>query len=185
MRFHEFYKFWEGKIVEVQAIWDVPEVMMQANSWPMAPSLGREYHIPGPATLDGIVTGPWNKQKSDRSCSLVIEMLEYMKLHPSTGGPEVMEMERFWHPKMNWYGPAGIGTGRGISGFRHWHQIPFLNGMPDRGKFVEEIVYHFFGDEDYAAVTGWPNMIQTLSDDGWMGIAPSGKRINMLSLIHI
>ena len=59
MRFHEFYKFWEGKIVEVQAIWDVPEVMMQANSWPMAPSLGREYHIPGPATLDGIVTGPW------------------------------------------------------------------------------------------------------------------------------
>ena len=102
MRFHEFYKFWEGKIVEVQAIWDVPEVMMQANSWPMAPSLGREYHIPGPATLDGIVTGPWNKQKSDRSCSLVIEMLEYMKLHPSTGGPEVMEMERFWHPKMNW-----------------------------------------------------------------------------------
>ena len=182
MRFHEFYKFWEGKIVEVQAIWDVPEVMMQANSWPMAPSLGREYHIPGPATLDGIVTGPWNKQKSDRSCSLVIEMLEYMKLHPSTGGPEVMEMERFWHPKMNWYGPAGIGTGRGISGFRHWHQIPFLNGMPDRGKFVEEIVYHFFGDEDYAAVTGWPNMIQTLSDDGWMGIAPSGKRVNMCSL---
>jgi hypothetical protein len=54
--------------------------------------------------------------------------------------------------------------------------------MPDRGKFVEEIVYHFFGDGDYAAVTGWPNMIQTLSDDGWMGIAPCGKRVKMCSL---
>ena len=63
MRFHEFYKFQEGKIVEVQIIWDIPEVMMQANSWPMAPSLGREYHIPGPATLDGLVSGPWNKEK--------------------------------------------------------------------------------------------------------------------------
>ena len=31
-------------------------------------------------------------------------------------------------------------------------------------------------------VTGWPNMIQTLSDGGWMGIAPSGKRITMRSL---
>ena len=61
------------------------------------------YHIPGPATLDGVI-GPWNKQKSNKSCSLVIEMLEHMKLHPSIGGPEVMEMERFWHPKMNRYG---------------------------------------------------------------------------------
>ena len=182
MRFHEFYKFQENRIVEVQTIWDIPEVMMQANSWPMAPSLGREYHIPGPATLDGLVSGPWNKEKSNKSCSHIVEMLEHMKRHPGSGGPEVMEMERFWHPKMNWYGPAGIGTSRGVSGFRNWHQIPFLNGMPDRGKFVEEIVYHFFGDGDYAAVTGWPNMIQTLSDDGWMGIAPCGKRIKMCSL---
>ena len=43
--------------------------------------------------------------------------------------PEVMEMPRFWHPRMNWYGPAGIGTGRGIEGFRNWHQIPFLNAV--------------------------------------------------------
>ena len=105
-----------------------------------------------------------------------------MKKHPSEGGPEVMEMERFWHPRMNWYGPSGIGTGRGIEGFRNWHQIPFLRGMPDRGQYVDDITYYFFGDGDYAAVTGWPNMIQTVTDDGWMGIAPAGKRITMCSL---
>ena len=105
-----------------------------------------------------------------------------MKRHPSQGGPEVMEMPRFWHPRMNWYGPAGIGTGRGIEGFRNWHQIPFLNGMPDRGSKVAEITYHFFGDNDYAAVTGWPNMIQTISHDGWLGIPPLGKEITMRSL---
>ena len=59
--------------------------------------------------------------------------------------------------------------------FRHWHQIPFLNGMPDRGFERHKIKYHFFGDKDYAAVTGWPNMIQTVSHDGWMGIAPAGE----------
>ena len=182
MRFHEFYRFEADRVVEIQTLWDIPELMMQANAWPMAPSLGLEYHIPGPATLDGIVPGPHDFDRAKASCDHIVEMLDHMKRHPSQGGPDVMEMPRFWHPRMNWYGPAGIGTGRGIAGFRNWHQIPFLAGMPDRGQYVGEITYHFFGDGDYAAVTGWPNMIQTLTHDGWMGIAPSGKRITMCSL---
>ncbi|GAB5434447.1 MAG: nuclear transport factor 2 family protein [Epibacterium sp.] len=182
LRFHEFYRIVDGKVVEVQALWDIPEVMMQANAWPMAPSLGREWHVPGPSTQDGLVPGPYDAEAGAASCAHIIEMLEHLKKHPAQGGPEVMEMERFWHPRMNWYGPSGIGTGRGIAGFRNWHQIPFLNGMPDRGQYVDEINYHFFGDGDYAAVTGWPNMIQTVTHGGWMGIAPAGKKITMRSL---
>lgn len=182
MRFHEFYRFVDGQVVEVQALWDIPEVMMQANAWPMAPSLGREWHLPGPATQDGFVPGPYDAVKGKETCQHIIDMLEHLKKHPSQGGPEVMEMERFWHPRMNWYGPSGIGTGRGYAGFRNWHQIPFLNGMPDRGQYVDDITYHFFGDVEYAAVTGWPNMIQTVTHGGWMGIAPSGKKITMRSL---
>lgn len=182
MRFHEFYRFANGRVVEFQALWDIPEVMMQAGAWPMAPSLGREWQVPGPASQDGLVPGPYDAAEGDRSCRHIVEMLTAMKRHPSQGGPEVMEMERYWHPRMNWYGPAGIGTGRGIAGFRNWHQIPFLAGMPDRGRYVDEITYHFFGDRNYAAVTGWPNMIQTLTHGGWMGIAPAGRRITMRSL---
>ncbi|GIT07310.1 MAG: hypothetical protein CM1200mP30_09400 [Pseudomonadota bacterium] len=35
-------------------------------------------------------------------------MITAMKRHPSEGGPEVMEMNKFWHPKMNWYGPLEL-----------------------------------------------------------------------------
>lgn len=182
MRFHEFYRFENGKVVEFQALWDIPEVMMQARAWPMAPSLGREFCVPGPATQDGLSIGPHDTARAEASTRHIIDMLDHLKRHPSKGGPEVMEMDRYWHPRMNWYGPAGIGTGRGVSGFRNWHQIPFLTAMPDRGQYVDEIDYHFFGDGDYAAVTGWPNMIQTVTQDGWMGIAPSGKKITMRSL---
>ena len=182
MRFHEFYRFQEGKIIEVQALWDIPELMMQSNSWPMAPTLGREWCIPGPATMDGISDNSYDTEKSSSSVQIVIKMLEAMKKHPSQGGPELMEMDFYWHPKMNWYGPSGIGSGRGVEGFRNWHQIPFLNAMPDRGKYIDEITYHFFGDGDYVAVTGWPNMIQTISHDGWMGIPPLNKKIEMRSL---
>ena len=182
MRFHEFYRIEEGRIVEMQALWDIPEVMMQAGAWPMVPSLGREFCIPGPASVDGLFREARDPERSRASRQLIIEMLEYMKRHPSQGGPEVMEMPRFWHQQMNWYGPAGIGTGRGIEGFRNWHQIPFLKGMPDRGGKVDQITYHFFGDNDYAAVTGWPDMIQTISHDGWLGIPPLGREITMRSL---
>ena len=155
---------------------------MQAGAWPMAPTLGREWHIPGPASQDGIVAGPYDDEAAQASCQLIVDMLEHMKRYPSQGGPEVMEMPRFWHPKTTWYGPSGIGTGRGIAGFRHWHQEPFLNAMPDRGQYVDEIVYHFFGDQNYAAVTGWPDMIQTITHDGWMGMVPTGKKVTMKSL---
>ncbi|MGC6497895.1 MAG: ester cyclase [Candidatus Puniceispirillaceae bacterium] len=182
MRFHEFYRFEDGTVTEYQALWDIPEVMMQAGAWPMVPSLGREFCIPGPASGDGLIRAARDEDRSEASRQLIIDMLEHMKRHPSQGGAEVMEMPRFWHPRMNWYGPAGIGTGRGIAGFRNWHQIPFLNGMPDRGSKIDEITYHFFGDNDYAAVTGWPDMIQTISHDGWLGIPPVGKEITMRSL---
>ena len=182
MRFHEFYRMEGGKIVEMQALWDLPEVMMQAQAWPMSPSLGREWCVPGPAGCDGMVQGPYDAKSGQATCQLIIDMLEHLKKHPSQGGPEVMEMDRFWHPHLSWYGPAGIGTGRGQHGFRHWHQIPFLNAMPDRGQYVDEIEYHFFGDKNYAAVTGWPDMYQSITHDGWLGIAPTGQKIEMRSL---
>lgn len=182
MRFHEFYRIDGGRVVEVQAIWDLPEVMMQAGAWPMAPSLGAELWTPGPASGDGLSRALRDPSESARSRDTIIEMLTHMKRHPGEGGPEVMEMERFWHDTMNWYGPAGIGSARGLRGFRNWHQIPFLTAMPDRGQYLDEITYHFFGDGPYAAVTGWPNMVQTLTDGGWLGIAPSGRKITMRSL---
>ena len=182
MRFHEFYRIADGRVAEIQALWDIPEVMMQAGAWPMGPSLGRDWHVPAPATQDGIVPGPRDAARSDAACAHVVDMLTHMKRHPSKGGPEVMEMERFWHPRMMWYGPAGIGSGRGIAGFRTWHQIPFLAAMPDRGQYLGEITYHFLGDGDYVGVTGWPNMIQTITHGGWLGIAPGGQRVSMRSL---
>ncbi len=182
MRYHEFYRFENGSVVETQAIWDIPEVMHQARAWPLAPALGREHMVPGPATQDGVVPGPWNAEQAQASCRCVIEMYDHMQKHPAEGGPEVMRMPRYWHPRMNWYGPSGIGTARGIEGFRNWHQIPFLNAMPDRGQHEERTRSHFFGDANYAAVTGWPNMYQTISGSGWLGIAPNDTPIEMRSL---
>ena len=182
MRFHEFYRFDNGRVTEYQSVWDLPEVMMQVGAWPMVPSLGREICVPAPASGDGLLRMDRDIERSQNSRQLIIDMLSKMILHPGQGGPEIMELSRFWHPKMNWYGPAGIGTARGIDGFRNWHQIPFLNAMPDRGNRADEVTYHFFADNDYVGVTGWPDMIQTLSHGGWLGLPPVNREISLRSL---
>ena len=179
MRFHEFYRFACGKVIEIQALWDIPEVMLQAGSWPMAPSLGREWHVPGPATCDGL--GPHDVAQSEPSRQHVIDMLTAMIRHPQQP-PEAMELPRFWHHDMSWYGPAGIGTARGIDGFRALHQRPFLTAMPDRGQYEDEITHHFFAEGAYVAVTGWPNMAQTLTGGGWLGLPATGQKITLRSL---
>ena len=182
MRFHEFFRIENGKVVEIQAIWDICDVMLQAGVWPMARSLGHELHIPGPALNDGIRKNAYDASESQQTRQHVIDMLNHMQRHPLQGGPEIMRMDQYWHPKMMWYGPSGIGTSRGIEGFRRRHQIPFLNAMPDRGQNNEGVSAHFFADGPFAAVTGWPSMSQHLSCDGWLGIAPSGQKLAIRSL---
>lgn len=179
MRFHEFYRIENNQIVEMQALWDIPELMMQANAWPMVPSLGREWHVPAPATQDGIVNSPYNADNANASIKLVNDMCDSLG-NFATQGVAGMQLEKYWHPKCSWYGPSGIGTGRGIAGFRNWHQIPFLNGLPDRVGDANK--GYLFGDENYVAFTAWPGMYMTVGGSGWLGIAPADQKITMRSL---
>jgi predicted ester cyclase len=178
LRFHEFFRFDGDRVAEVQLLWDIPGLMRQAGVWPLAPGLGREMTAPAPATQNGLAVA------GDGAAALriVTDMLIAMVRHPAEGGPEVMDLPRYWHPRFNWYGPSGIGTARGISGFRNWHQIPFLQAMPDRGKSRKGTKSHLFAEGDYVAVTGWPNMRLTLSHDGWLGLPPTGQSLTLRSL---
>jgi hypothetical protein len=177
MRYHEFFRIEEDQIVEMQALWDIPQVMMQADAWPMTPSLGVEWVIPGPAGQDGILTGPYDQARAEASVQLVLDMVCGLRRSPE--GFEAMRMEDYWHPKMNWYGPAGIGTARRLSGFQNWHQFPFLRAMPDRQAILEN--GFMFGDGDYVGFTAWPGMRATLSGDGWLGIPPADQALTMRS----
>jgi len=179
MRYHEFFRISRGKVVEMQGIWDIPELMMQAGAWPMTPQLGAFICTPAPMSGNGLCISGDGQATFDH----VVAMLEDLCRHPADPDPEVMQLEKYWHPRFNWYGPAGIGAARGISGFRNWHQIPFLRAMPDRKlDAMGELMSHWVAEGDYACETGWPNMRLTLSGDGWMGIAPAGKEVLLRSL---
>ena len=179
MRYHEFFRIEDGKITEMQTIWDIPELIMQAGAWPMAPQLGAYLCTPAPMTGDGLTVSGDGQASHDH----VLAMLADLCSHPENPDPKSMNLDKYWHPRVNWYGPSGIGTCRGTSGFRNWHQIPFLRAMPDR-KLDESgnLMSHWLSQGNYVCETGWPNMRMTLTHDGWMGITPAGKEVLLRSL---
>ncbi|MDG1338854.1 MAG: ester cyclase [Paracoccaceae bacterium] len=174
MRYHEFYRFEGGRCVEVQALWDLPELMMQAGVWPLAPALGRSWQALSPITQDGLAISGDGTAAMD----VVIEMLTHLRYN--NDGVDAMRLDAFWHPHCSWYGPAGIGTARGIHGFRKHHQIPFLDAMPDR--VGDPHGGHAFAQGDYVGFTAWPGMHMTLTGGGWLGMPTDGQRITMRSL---
>lgn len=174
MRFHDFVRVEGGRVVEMQSLWDLPELMLQAGVWPLSPALGREWQVPAPATQDGLQVA------GDGAAALRVvgDMLASLGNDPAGTPRDVMA--RFWHEGCSWYGPSGIGTARGIDGFRRHHQGPFLGAMPDRRAYVED--GHFFGEGDYVAFTAWPGMAARLSGGGWLGIPGAGQNLTMRSL---
>ena len=74
----------------------------------------------------------------------------------------------FWHPKMMWFGPGGIGACRGMDGFVRHHQMPFRTGFPKRayGNQLRALGHgegHYvrIGDGNFAGTGGWPSVVES------------------------
>lgn len=177
LRFGLFHEVRDGRIARTYLLLDLMGLMLQAGIrfWP--PSMGMECLVPAPMTGDGAPSGKTDPERSARTLALVEAMLAGLG---SYAGDEdalaSMGQERFWHPKMMWYGPAGIGTTRGLKGFEDLHQRPFLRALPDRRGGDHKAR---FAEGDYACSTGWPSLRGTLLGPNWLGLPPTGREVSM------
>jgi len=87
-----------------------------------------------------------------------------------------MGIEEYWHEDFMWYGPAGIGSTRGLNGFREYHQNPFLKAFPDRGSDNNDIR---FAEGTYCGWSGWPSMEATHTGDGWLGLPATDRSVTL------
>lgn len=178
LRYHEYLRVEDGKVVEIEGLWDIPQLMAQAGAWPMAPQLGVEWMCPGPSTGQGLIAAPFDAGAADASVRVVWDMLHDLK----QGDADTPDrgLAGYWHPNAPWYGPAGIGSARGHAGIRDVVLKGFRRGLSENTRRLDEGV--FFGDRDFVAFTGWPSGAATHSGDGFLGLAPTGKRFTRRSL---
>ncbi len=191
LRYGEFHQVVGGKIVQSTVLADILDLVRQAGFWPMAPSLGQEGMWPGPYSNDGLLFTPQDAVESAASLNLTMAMQAslgaYSDDHPGREGLLAMPQRNFWHPKMMWYGPSGIGTTRSLEGFVDYHQLPFRIAFPRRpdqpqppgmGKHGGSH-YVRIGDGRFSATGGWPSRHMMHHGGGWLGLGASGRAVTM------
>ncbi len=182
LRYCEGHELRDGVIVASYIFLDFLDLMRQAGYFPIAPSLGREMRWLPPRTLDGVVVTPQDDARSRNTIETILRMHKalgyYSGQPPSRDVLDEMEQAKHWHKNFMWYGPAGIGTTRGLKGFEDYHQIPFLVAFPDRAGSAQG---HFIrvGDGYFAVTGGWGYLRATHTGGELFGAPPTGKRIKM------
>jgi predicted ester cyclase len=171
----------DGRISQTTSLIDILDVIRQAGFWPVAPSMGVEEMWPGPLTGDGILLADADPAVSAASIAQTLAMHGTLgayndELMAGRDGLLAMPQREHWHPRMMWYGPAGIGTTRGLAGFVDDHQLPFRIAFPNRkgGNHYVRI-----GDGNYSATGGWPSVYATHRGGDFMGLSPTGRDVTM------
>lgn len=175
LRFSELVRVAEGRIAEAYVIPDFIDAMLQAGVSPLRRSLGHSGQVMPPITMDGLSRPPADPVETTESVKLVLDMLDGLARFDGVSLFS-MDQERYWHPHFMWYGPGGIGTSRGLDGFRAHHQGPFLRGFPVRGV---DRTKSFVADGAYVATGGWPHMTASHKGDGWLGLPPTDRKLTM------
>ena len=188
LRTCEVHQLKEDKIIKSYVLIDMVDFIRQAGFWPINPSLGIEEMWPSPITGDGTTHENLDNNLSLASFEQSFMMQRSLNIKPETEPGITKDALRaklinhpqkdYWHAKMMWYGPCGIGTARGLAGFVDHHQLPFRLTFKERdywkiGHYVE------IGDGNYSMTGGWHSIECIHGTKDWLGYERTDKKIVM------
>ena len=176
LRYAEFNRVADGKIVETAMYFDIPHLMIQAGLTPFPPQTGAHMIQPGPMTHDGLLFDVQPSEEAAKTDAAIDYMVSDIK--DWKGGreePLVDELRRSWNEDMVWWGPAGIGATFTIPRYAEQHAGPFRAAFDNRifnGHVARVTEGH------YGGFFGWPNLTLT-HKGGFMGMPGSDKPADM------
>jgi ketosteroid isomerase-like protein len=177
IRYADFNCIEDGAIVRSAFFCDIIGVMEQVGINPLPQPTGHSFIYPGPKTHDGILSTDMDPLESDKTLSLINQMIDdFAQLNKTandTYSPEILE--KTWADNMTWYGPAGIGATYTIAKFQQQHSYPFRQGLKDK-VFNGHICR--FAEGNYGCFFGWPNLTNT-PIGGFLGLPGGNVRADM------
>lgn len=172
LRYAEFLRVEDGKIVDTAMYFDIPHLMAQAGQYPFPPQTGAQLVQPGPMTHDGLLFEEQDPEEGRKTLE-VIEAMSRGIGNWKNRGEEALaeELPRTWHDDMIWWGPTGIGATYTIERYIKQHSGPFRRSFGDR-TFNGHVAR--IGEGNYGGFFGWPNLTLTPTG-GFMGMPGTGK----------
>lgn len=171
LRYCEFNRVHEGRIVETAMYFDIPHLAAQAGQHLFPAQLAAHLVQPGPMTHGGLLFDHQPAEEGLATMAVIEAMITDLGTWKS-GLSLTDELARTWHDDMLWWGPEGIGATYTIERYARQHSGPFRAAFSDRSKttHLARVAEGHFG-----GFFGWPNFTATLSGP-FMGMAPTGKR---------
>jgi predicted ester cyclase len=158
LRWGEFCRMEQGKIVEIYFLLDLVDLMQQAGFQVLPPSQGAGGLYPPPRAKDGILLKVQNEQESAYSLDHIRRFIFEGLNRYDQSNLTSMSMANFFHPDVQWYGPGGIGACLSLKEFEDYHQKPWLHAYPDRR--VQDLTA-LFAEGCYSGAPGWAGVRAT------------------------
>lgn len=179
IHFGEHCRLEEGRIVESYLILDVLSVIRQAGFQLLPPARGAEGGkvLPPPAGA-GVLLTSQDPLETLRSRELVWAMIRALWRY------DQLDLDRYWHPDVHWYGPTGIGSCFSLEQFREFHEGPWEAAFPDAGldlgsgRLIGLQDGEILAEGNYAALGVWDTAF-SVSRGTFLGIEPTGELVRM------
>lgn len=188
LRYAEFNRVENGKIVETALFIDLLHLMQQAGVYPLPPQTGMHLIQPGPMTHDGLQYDDAPEQAGKDTLDLINRMIGDIQANsnskenaaPRDATPQE-ELAQCWHDDMLWWGPEGIGATYTIDRYIAQHQRPFRTQLGER-EFHGHIAR--LAEGNYGGFFGWSNL-SVVPLGGYMGLPGDGKTRAEMRVVDI
>ena len=188
LRYAEFNRVENGKIVETALFIDLLHLMQQAGVYPLPPQTGMHLIQPGPMTHDGLQYADAPEQAGKDTLDLINRMIGDIQANsnstenaaPRDATPQE-ELAQCWHDDMLWWGPEGIGATYTIDRYIAQHQRPFRTQLGER-EFHGHIAR--LAEGNYGGFFGWSNL-SVVPLGGYMGLPGDGKTRAEMRVVDI
>jgi predicted ester cyclase len=178
IRWGEFCRVEDQKIVETFLILDIVDLMQQAGFDVLPTSHGVDGVYPPPQANDGVLLEEQNASESDYTLEHIRTFIFDGLNNYDQSELKSMGMADYFHPDVKWYGPGGIGACLSFSEFEDNHQRHWLKAFPDRSvQNLDALI----AEGGYSGAPGWAGVTATHTGE-YLGCAPTGRKLEINGL---
>ncbi|MEL7449793.1 MAG: ester cyclase [Pseudomonadota bacterium] len=178
IRWGEFCKVEDNRIVESFYLLDMIDFLQQAGIDLLPPARGADGIYPPPEAGDGLLFDALDEAQSAHTLAhirrFIFDGLNAFDENDLTS----MGMAGFFHPQVKWYGPGGIGACLSFEEFENHHQKRWLHAYPDRR--VQDLDA-LIAEGPYSGGPGWAGVNATHTGE-YLGYPATNRPVSFNGL---